>query len=50
MLHNLKRRIVEWQRTRRAITRLRLFDDRLLADMGIKREDIAARVAGDCDG
>lgn len=50
MLHDLKRRLAQWQRTRRAITRLRLFDDHLLADIGVDREEIAARVSGRCDG
>lgn len=50
MLHDLKRRIAEWQRTRRAITRLRHLDDYLLADIGVAREDIAWRVSGRCDG
>jgi len=47
MLHDLGRRVAEWRRIRGDIGRLARLDDRLLADLGVKREEIAARVRGD---
>jgi len=48
MLHDLRKRLAGWVKTRHDIQRLRAFDNYLLADVGIAREDIAARVKGKC--
>lgn len=47
MLHEIARRIAERLRVYHEINRLRRLDDGLLADMGIERREIAARVRGD---
>jgi uncharacterized protein YjiS (DUF1127 family) len=44
--HDLGRRLADWQRRRDDAWRLSNLDDRLLADIGIRREDVAARVKG----
>ena len=46
MLHELTNRILERIRINRDIRRLRALDDRLLADVGVTRGDIAPRVRG----
>jgi uncharacterized protein YjiS (DUF1127 family) len=46
MLHELKNRILERIRINRDIKRLQALDDRLLADVGVARRDIAASVRG----
>jgi uncharacterized protein YjiS (DUF1127 family) len=46
MLHELTNRILERIRINRDIRRLRALDDRLLADVGVMRDDIAPRVRG----
>ena len=46
MLRQLKDFFTTWGRTRRAVSRLRRFDDHLLDDIGVERRQIAARVAG----
>ena len=46
MLRQLKDFFTTWGRTRRAVARLRRFDDHLLDDIGVERRQIAARVAG----
>jgi uncharacterized protein YjiS (DUF1127 family) len=46
VLHDLGQRVAEWWRIRRGIHRLAALDDRLLADIGIKRDEIASRVRG----
>lgn len=46
MLQDLRRWLSEQQRIRLSIITLEGLDDRLLADMGIPRGEIAARVAG----
>ena len=48
MLHELKNRILERIRINRDIKRLKALDDRLLADVGVARSDIAACVRGNC--
>ncbi len=48
MLHELKNRILERIRINRDIHRLKALDDRLLADVGVTRRDIAACVRGNC--
>jgi uncharacterized protein YjiS (DUF1127 family) len=49
MLEPLTRKFNDWQQRRIAIRKLHQLDDRLLADMGVKRENIAAFVAcGPC--
>ena len=45
-LHDLKLYFEGWQHTTREIKRLRDLDNRLLADMGISRQDIADLVSG----
>lgn len=45
-LHDLKLRLEGWVRTVRDIRRLRAIDNRLLADMGIDRDQIADLVTG----
>ena len=44
MLHDLKLQLQKWLRRRRDVAVLRQFDDHLLADIGVERDDIAARV------
>ncbi len=46
MLKEFMRRINQWSRIQRDISRVRQLDDHLLDDMGIARERIAARVSG----
>jgi uncharacterized protein YjiS (DUF1127 family) len=46
MLHDLKQQLQKWLRRQRDVARLHRLDDRLLADIGVKREAIAARVYG----
>jgi uncharacterized protein YjiS (DUF1127 family) len=46
MLHAITRTIRDWMWVEYEIQRLRWLDERLLADMGIKRDDIAALVRG----
>lgn len=45
-LHDLKLYFEGWLRTTHEIKRLRDLDNRLLADMGINRQDIADLVSG----
>ena len=45
MLATLTNRIVDWWQRRTAAHRLEALDDRLLADLGTRREDIACFVA-----
>jgi uncharacterized protein YjiS (DUF1127 family) len=47
MLHEITKRLAERLRINRDIRLLRRLDDYLLADIGINREDIAARVRGE---
>lgn len=47
MFEPIARKFVDWSRRRHAIRRLRVLDDRLLADMGVRRAEIDAFVAGD---
>lgn len=44
--HDLKLRLEDWWRMRRAVRHLRAIDNRLLADMGIERKAIADLVSG----
>ena len=44
MLHHLKQQLQKWLRRSRDVALLQQFDDHLLADIGVEREDIAARV------
>jgi uncharacterized protein YjiS (DUF1127 family) len=46
MLHELTNRILERIRINRDIRRLRALDDRLLADVGVTRQDIVLHVRG----
>jgi uncharacterized protein YjiS (DUF1127 family) len=48
MLHEIAKRLRERVKLHREIRRVRALDDRLLADMGIRRGDIAASVRGEC--
>ncbi len=48
MFRNLKNRIAERVRLRRDIRRLAELDDRLLADVGVLRAEIADAVRGRC--
>jgi uncharacterized protein YjiS (DUF1127 family) len=49
MFEPLTRKFTDWRQRRLAIRRLHTLDDRLLADIGTKREDIACFVASvDC--
>lgn len=45
MFEPLTRKFADWRLRRIAIRRLHSLDDRLLADLGTKREDIACFVA-----
>ena len=45
MFEPLTRKFVDWRQRRIAIRKLHQLDDRLLADVGTKREDIACFVA-----
>jgi len=44
LLHDLRKRLKEWRRSRHAIRRLSALDDRLLDDLGIPRHEIAASI------
>lgn len=46
ILFGLADHIAEWWRIRCDIRRLTAIDDRLLEDIGVRREEIAARVTG----
>lgn len=46
LLHDIGRRLRERLRLHREFHRLQALDDRILADMGIARESIAARLRG----
>jgi uncharacterized protein YjiS (DUF1127 family) len=49
LLHDLRKRLREWRRTRHAISRLNALDDRLLDDLGVARDEIAQSVrSGRC--
>ncbi|SEP61175.1 protein of unknown function [Devosia sp. YR412] len=48
MIETMTRKLVDWWGRQTAVQRLQALDDRLLADMGIKRQDIACSVQG-CD-
>ena len=49
MLEPLTRKFADWRLRRIAIRQLHTLDDRLLADLGTRREDIACFVAStDC--
>lgn len=39
-------RFRDWRQSRQSVWHLRRLDDHLLADLGVKREQIAARVKG----
>lgn len=45
MFEPLARKFLDWRQRRLAIRRLHSLDDRLLTDIGTKREDIACFVA-----
>lgn len=45
MFEPLTRKFTDWRQRRIAIRRLHALDDRLLADLGTKRDDIACFVA-----
>lgn len=45
MLEPLTRKFADWRQRRVAIRKLHQLDDRLLADLGTRREDIACFVA-----
>jgi uncharacterized protein YjiS (DUF1127 family) len=45
MLEPITRKFTDWRQRRIAIRHLHALDDRLLADLGTKREDIACFVA-----
>jgi uncharacterized protein YjiS (DUF1127 family) len=47
LLYDLGGSFAQWLRFRKEIWRLSRLDDRLLADIGVERQDIAARVKGD---
>lgn len=47
LLHDLGMRLIERLRLHRDIRRLESLDDRLLADAGVRRRDIAAMVRGE---
>lgn len=44
MLDQFFNRLAEWRRLRRDVHRMQHLDDRLLADLGVSRTDIAAAV------
>jgi uncharacterized protein YjiS (DUF1127 family) len=46
LLEQLANRLTQWLSTARQIDKVRFLDDRLLADMGIERREIASRVKG----
>ena len=46
LLHHLLEKYRRWRQLTDDISRLRRLDDRLLADLDIPREEIAARVRG----
>lgn len=46
MFEPLTRKFIDWRQRRIAIRTLHSLDDRLLADLGTRREDIACFVAG----
>ena len=45
MFEPLTRKFLDWQQRRVAVRKLHMLDDRLLADVGTKRDDIACFVA-----
>ncbi|UJW84508.1 DUF1127 domain-containing protein [Devosia sp. SL43] len=45
MFEPLTRKFIDWRQRRIAIRQLHKLDDRLLADLGTKRDDIASFVA-----
>ena len=47
MFEPLTRKFTDWRLRRVAIRKLRRLDDRLLADIGTRREDITCFVAAD---
>lgn len=47
MFHDIRTRLSDWLRARHAMHRLRQLDNRLLADIGIDRQDIPPLVRGD---
>lgn len=46
LLQQIASRIAQWIATTHEIDKVQFLDDRLLADMGIKRRDIERRVRG----
>lgn len=49
LLHNIRKRFRGWMKINRDIRTLRAFDNYLLADVGIARQDIADCVKGKCE-
>lgn len=49
MLNAVLRGLMDWWMCQLAVHRLQVLDDRLLADMGMERKDIARLVAGTRD-
>jgi uncharacterized protein YjiS (DUF1127 family) len=48
LFHEIAKRLRERVQISREIRRVRALDDRLLADIGVARKEIAAYVRGEC--